>query len=176
VTALVLICSGLLAAGVAFLLNWLALIPWRRSKGKHWSERARVYYPVRVAAAGNLWTIPAALTLAAALIWPQRSAAWMLLALVTSFAVVVGTIPMDLEVFPRISAGELLRQAVANWFIRILQWFVFLCAITFNSDHFDFQAIGIFILVFLLCIFWNSSGWLFVGRKVGLFLFMQRHC
>ena len=36
---------------VAFLLawglNWFALIPWRRSVGKHWTERARLPFPAR---------------------------------------------------------------------------------------------------------------------------------
>jgi sterol desaturase/sphingolipid hydroxylase (fatty acid hydroxylase superfamily) len=45
--------------GAAFLLawglNWLALIPWRRSAGKHWTERARLLWPVCKSARFNLW-------------------------------------------------------------------------------------------------------------------------
>src|SRR5207249_5386626 len=51
VQAVMLITAGLLSAALAFITNWLALIPWRRAKGQHWSERARLYFPVRVAAA-----------------------------------------------------------------------------------------------------------------------------
>jgi Zn-dependent protease with chaperone function len=35
-------------------LNWLALIPWRRSAGAHWTERARLLFPARRAAKFNL--------------------------------------------------------------------------------------------------------------------------
>jgi Zn-dependent protease with chaperone function len=47
--------------GGAFLvsagLNWLALIPWRRSMGRHWTERARLLYPARRSARLNLFLI-----------------------------------------------------------------------------------------------------------------------
>ena len=52
-----------LAALLDFSANWLALVPWRRAKDQHWTERARLYFPVRVAAASNLWVLPAVLTI-----------------------------------------------------------------------------------------------------------------
>ena len=50
VHGLTLIYAGLFSAAVTFATNWLALVPWRQAKGKHWTERARVYHPVRIAA------------------------------------------------------------------------------------------------------------------------------
>jgi Zn-dependent protease with chaperone function len=38
-------------------LNWLALIPWRRSVGQHWTERARLLYPAQKSARFNNWLI-----------------------------------------------------------------------------------------------------------------------
>jgi Zn-dependent protease with chaperone function len=54
---------NLLFAGSSFIaaftmssvLNWLALIPWRRAVGTHWTERARRLYPARVSALLNPW-------------------------------------------------------------------------------------------------------------------------
>jgi len=50
-------------AALAFITNWLALIPWRRAKKQHWSERARLYFLVRVAAAFCFLTVPSLWTL-----------------------------------------------------------------------------------------------------------------
>jgi Zn-dependent protease with chaperone function len=169
VKALIVICSGIFAATLAFVLNWFALIPWRKSKHQHWSEQARLYYPVRTAAASNLWVLPAVLTISIVLVWPEQSPHWMLLATVTSFAVVVGTIPMDREVFPRITRRELLRQVTIAWVMRVLQWFVFLSAIVLSPDEFNLECVMILAVVILLCIFWTHSGWIFIGRTLGLF-------
>src|SRR5437773_1629739 len=124
-----LIIAGLLSAALAFITNWLALIPWRRAKEQHWSERARLYFPVRVAAASNLWVMPAVLTMFSALVWPEESPHWMLLAIVTGLGTALGTMRMDREVFPRIPGRDLLRQVAVTWLIRFFQWFVFLAAI-----------------------------------------------
>jgi hypothetical protein len=43
---------------LAFGLNWLALIPWRRSVGKHWTERARLLYPALASMALKTLVIP----------------------------------------------------------------------------------------------------------------------
>ena len=168
--SLVLIDAGLLSATIAFVTNWLALIPWRRAKDRHWSERARLYFPVRVAAASNLWVLPAVLTISGVLVWPEESPHWMLLALITASGAVVGTIPMDREVFPHIPRRELFRQAAVNWLIRFLLWFVFLTAITLMPDQFSIQTGVIAASVLALCIFWSHDGWIRVGRKIGLFV------
>jgi Zn-dependent protease with chaperone function len=39
-------------------LNWLALIPWRRSGGAHWTERARRLYPTRIPIAQAFALLP----------------------------------------------------------------------------------------------------------------------
>src|SRR5258708_36778623 len=62
-------CCGafLLSAG----LNWLALIPWRRSVGRHWTERARLLYPVRKSARINLYFITANIYIATSALAPE---------------------------------------------------------------------------------------------------------
>jgi Zn-dependent protease with chaperone function len=39
------------------VLNWLAMIPWRRSAGMHWTERARRLYPTRMSILVNSWLL-----------------------------------------------------------------------------------------------------------------------
>jgi Zn-dependent protease with chaperone function len=51
---LLIVGSFLGALLLSIGLNWLALIPWRRSAGAHWTERARLLFPARRAAKFNL--------------------------------------------------------------------------------------------------------------------------
>src|SRR6266478_557302 len=108
--ALMLLYAGLISAALTFVTNWLALIPWRRAEGQHWTECARLYHPVRIAATSNQWVLPAVLTMTASLLWRDESPPWSFMFLVTAIGATVGTIPMDREVFPRIRLSDLLRQ------------------------------------------------------------------
>ena len=170
VHGLTLIYAGLFSAAVAFATNWLALIPWRQAKGKHWTERARVYHPVRIAAVSNLWVLPAVVTMTVILLWPDESPHWAFLAFVTAIGAVTGTIPMDREVFPRIQLNDLLRQVAVTWLIRFLVWLVFLAAIALMPPEFNAQTVIIAAAVLILCILWKQDGWFHVGRKLGLLL------
>jgi hypothetical protein len=64
----IVIGAGMLAAFLTFITNGLALGPWRRNRGKHWAEQARLVFPVIVAARSNIWFVPAVLTLAVLLL------------------------------------------------------------------------------------------------------------
>ena len=165
-----LISAGLLSAAITFATNWVALVPWRRSRGRHWTERARLYYPVRIAATSNLWVLPAVLSMIGGLVWPEESPHWAFLVLVTAIGAIAGTIPMDREAFPRISLGDLLRQVAVSWVIRFLMWFVFLAAVALMPSEFNTQTLTIAAAVLALLILWNRDGWIYLGQKIGLFL------
>jgi Zn-dependent protease with chaperone function len=53
------------------ILNWLALIPWRRSVGRHWTERARLLYPARRSARANLYFMPLNVYIATSTLAPE---------------------------------------------------------------------------------------------------------
>ena len=165
-----LIYAGLLSVVLAFTTNWLALIPWRRAKDRHWTERARVCHPVRTAASSNLWMLPAVLTMTWLLLWPKDSPHWALMLIVTAIGAVLGTIPMDHEVFARVPLNKLLHQIVLGWLFRFLMWFVFLAAITLMPEEFNQLTVIIAVAVVALCIVWTRDGWIQVGKRVGLFL------
>jgi Zn-dependent protease with chaperone function len=165
-----LIGAGLLAAAITLTINWLALIPWRRAKDRHWTERARLYYPIRSAAAANFWVLPAILTMAAKLLWSDASPHWMLTLLATAIGTVAGTVPMDHEVFPRIPLSELLHSMAVGWLVRFAMWFIFLSAIALSPATFNFQSLIIVAAMVVLLIFWNRRGWILTGRKLGLML------
>jgi len=169
VNLLILACAGCTAAAIAWGTNWLALVPWRRSKDQHWTQRARRFHPVRVAAANNLWVLPALLTVIVMLVWPDAHPQWAWLLLATAIGAVVGTIPMDHEVFPRIPMRALLRQVAATWTMRFLLWSVFLTAIALMPLQFSWEAWAVALAVLAMCVFWTCDGWIRIGRKLGLF-------
>ena len=159
--------AGLLTMTIAFVTNWLALIPWRRVRNQHWTEQARYYFPVAAAATSNVWTIPAVTCMASALIWPETASRWPALAFIAGTAVIIGTIPMTREVFPRVGWPELLRQATIGWLLRFLHWVVFLGAAVLMPFHFDATVFLIFSAVVLLLWVWNRGLWLYTGQKLG---------
>jgi Zn-dependent protease with chaperone function len=163
VNLLMLVAIGLLSALLTLAMNWLALIPWRRSSGKHWSERARVYHPARVAAASNLWVLPAVTSMAVFLLFPENGPHWALVAIVSSVGALLGTIAMDREVFPRIELNYLLLLVVQSWAIRFLMWFVFLGALVLMPRQFNFLTIIIPLAVVAILIWWSHKGWTQVG-------------
>jgi Zn-dependent protease with chaperone function len=169
VKIVMLIYLSILSAAIVFATNWLALIPWRRARTGHWTERARTYFPVRAAAGLNLWVLPAVLTMTTMLLWPHLSPHWALLFFGTSLGAITGTIPMDREVFPRIQLDELLRQVAVGWTIRFFLWFVFLGSIMLMPNEFNAQGAVLAIVVLALCILWSRDGWIRVGEQLHLF-------
>ena len=164
----IVISAGLLATVAAFVTNWLALIPRRRSKTSHWSEQARLVFPASVAARSNLWTIPGVLTLSVVLIWPDSSPLWLFTGMAAVVGTHVGTVPMDLEVHPRIPFRELLRQVSLGFLLRFLMWFVFIGATVLMPDEFVLLSLSLGGLVIGLWILWTHGGSLWAGQKLGL--------
>jgi Zn-dependent protease with chaperone function len=166
---LTVICAVLLAAGLTFVTNRIALIPWRRSKDKHWSEQARVVYPVFVAARSNLLSVPAVLTLGVLLLWPESSPLWLITGIVSVLAAYLGTFPLDLEVFPRISLTDLLFHAAIGCTMQFLLCFVFLGATVMMPNQFNYIAWAIGAVVLIMWVIWTNGGFIWLGRRLGLF-------
>jgi Zn-dependent protease with chaperone function len=161
--------AALLAAGAAFITNWLALRPWRRVKNSHWTEQARLSYPARAAAASNLLSIPAALALGVLLLWPDSSFWWWLTGVVSLAAVCLGNFPLTRELFPRISTPDLFYQAMVGLLMRLLVWLVFLGAAVMMPDEFNPASLALGAVVYWLWVLWARDGYLWIGRKFGLF-------
>lgn len=164
---MMLVGVGFISALFAFLVNWLALVPWRRAKGLHWSERARLYHPVRVGAASNLWVLPAVITMSVLVLFPGKGPHWAFVAVVSSIGTLMGTIPIDREVFPEVPLNQLLLQSAKGWVIRFLMWFVFLGAAALMPQEFNFRTVVIPVVVLALLIWWSQGGWLKTAQKLG---------
>jgi len=157
------------AAGLlTWLPNWLALIPWRRSAGEHWTERARRLYPVRVAAATNLWLIPVNCFLAGKLIDPEATTSLLLPALSGFAGAVLGGYPFDREIIPSLRFREWVRYVSAVWLLRSSVWLVLIGAAWIMPETFGWQAtlIGLVVLAYHLWINWGM--WLRIARRLRL--------
>jgi Zn-dependent protease with chaperone function len=167
VNCLALLCIALLSALFTFAMNWLALIPWRRAQDRHWTERARVYHPARIAAASNLWVLPAVTCLSVLLLFPENGPHWALVAIAASIGTLIGTVPMDHEVWSSIKLNLLWQLAVRSWIIRFLMWFVFLGAAALMPQNFNVTTILIPLIVLALLVWWTKKGFLKLGHWFG---------
>lgn len=125
----------LLSAGIMFVCNWLALKPWRLTKDKHWSEQARLSYPVFVAARSNLFTIPAVFTLILVLLWPDSSPPWFFTGTAAILGAYLGMFPAICEVHPRIRVIELLEQLLVGVLVQFPVLFLFIMVAVFMPDE-----------------------------------------
>ncbi len=166
--ALVPLAAAVLAALLAVTLNWLALIPWRRSRGAHWTERARKLYPARVAAAGNVWLIPANAFVLALLLHPTDRFLAPATGLLAWIGALLGTWPFDREIMPSLGFRAWLRLAVVGACLRLAGWFVLIGAINIMPDTFGWATAAITTAVVLLFLWLLWGGGLRVLRWLGL--------
>src|SRR5436189_3285993 len=98
--AVLLICDSAVAAVFVWAINWLALIPFRRSKGKHWTERARVLYPARVGLISEIWTLPVIVAMGQRLLFEEEAPHWLLSGLAAWAGAAAGSYFFTREVYP----------------------------------------------------------------------------
>jgi Zn-dependent protease with chaperone function len=146
---LFLVASFCIAFLVAFSLNWLALIPWRRSVGQHWTERARLLYPAIASARLNNWLIPASVGLQTA-DWPHE-----INVMGTMISAFLGTMLagffLNREVRSSVRFKLWLRLVVTGLVLFFVNWLVLIFAIVYLPENFGpvtwLIAGGIFIFM-----------------------------
>jgi Zn-dependent protease with chaperone function len=168
--AMVLLLAGdcAIAAITTCLLNWLALIPFRRAKDMHWTERARRLWPARTGAAASIWLLPADIVLGQRLLDPENTAPWPLAALAAWFGAVIATYAFDREVFPWITPRAWRHQVVAAWTMRFAIWFLFFGIAAVMPAQLDWRAwtlVGIFCAAFVV---WARGGLLWSWQMLRL--------
>jgi Zn-dependent protease with chaperone function len=122
----IVLCDVALSAAFAIVVNWLGLIPFRRSKGKHWTERARVLYPARKTAAWEVWLIPAIVVLGQRLAGNEDEYSWMPVAFSSWLGVLLGSYFLSRELFPSITVREWFHEMVVRWGLAVGWWTLFI--------------------------------------------------
>jgi Zn-dependent protease with chaperone function len=96
-------------------LYWLALIPWRRSAGAHWTERARLLFPARRAARINLSLLALVVAIATSTFAPQLNP--LITALPAFFGALFAGYFLNREIFPAMTFRQWLNFIVAVWLL-----------------------------------------------------------
>ena len=88
--------------------------------------------------------------------------------MVSLLGAVIGTLPLDHEIFPRISGHALFRQAVVGSLQRFLLLFVFLGGAALMPAEFGDPTWIIAGMVIGIGLLWSRGGGMWLGRKLGL--------
>ena len=109
-------CAGFLAS---WSLNWLALIPWRRAAGLHWTERARRLFTVRAGVWCNVIFVPIIVLMTVEMNWPQNLFSPVLIGVLCAAGGMLGNYPLTYETLKAIRFQDWLRQACAIWLLHL---------------------------------------------------------
>lgn len=107
-----------MACGLMWLVNHIGLGSWRKSSQAHWTEQARLLWPVRIAAALNMFLIPVILLLAQELIAPGPQHLVYVNATAAFWGTMVGGYPLARNIFPAYAFTVWLREAVLGWSLK----------------------------------------------------------
>jgi Zn-dependent protease with chaperone function len=117
---LLLVPINFIVAGIlTFCLNWLAAIPWRKASSAHWTERARLLWPVRTSGANNILLSPILLSLAEVAAGWESWQGFVIPTLAGWLGAILATYPLDHEMFPRFTFSAWRRLVTASWMIRV---------------------------------------------------------
>jgi Zn-dependent protease with chaperone function len=160
-------CAFALAAAVTFVTNWLALIPWRRNRDKHWTEQARLLFPVRRAGSASVWSVPGIIALLA-VVWSRHSSFWIFTGLGAAIGAVIGNFSLDHEIFPWIPQRTLWRWTVINCVTRLFTWMAFIGILLWMPDRFGWRAFALGGGIIILWFLWTWEGAIWFWRGLGL--------
>jgi len=121
---------------LAWVANSIGLISWRRAAAGHWTERARLLWPARVAALTDILLIPVILDQGHRVLFPETANGWIVNGLASCFGALLGSYPFDREIFPRLRFRSWLYQSIALWGLRLSLWTAFIAAIALMPSGF----------------------------------------
>lgn len=127
--------SFCIAFVLAFGSNWLTLVPWRRSVGKHWTERARLLYPAQVSAAVRPWPLGLALGGTSYIVDPDSS--FLSAGFLGFLGAFLSMYFFTREMFEGLRFWPWLRTVVAN-FILFSRWHLVLIVVAILEMPLDF--------------------------------------
>jgi len=123
---------------LAWGANWLALVPWRRSVGQHWTERARLLYPARKTSRINLWFITIALTFIGLVLDPSLNI--LVTAIPALLGALLGGYPMCRELFPETRFKPWLHLVLSTLLLLLGFWLVIFFGAVAMPPHFGLLA------------------------------------
>ena len=139
-------CAALTAWG----LNRLALIPWRRSAGKHWTERARLLYPARKSARLNAFFIATNFVLVIFILAPEFN--FLFIAVPAFLGAMLAGYPMSREIHPEIRFKSWLHLVTSSLLLLFGFWAVLFLGVIAMPENFGLPAWAIAGAVLLVLV------------------------
>ena len=167
-SALVFIGVFLASAFCAWGFNRIALVPWRRAAGMHWTERSRRLYPVRKAAAANIFLIPGFIALAHVLLFPHRPGSVIVTACAAWAGALLGNYPFESLLYPWLQFRGWLFFTFTGWLLRLVLWLPIVAAIWLMPNKLGWPAWFIVGGVAVLVTAFNCGAGLWLGRLLRL--------
>jgi Zn-dependent protease with chaperone function len=158
----------LVSCVLTFCLNWLVAIPWRKASAAHWTQRARLLWPVRVSAAIHIWLIPVCLSLAEMGLPPESWPGCIVLAFAAFLGAILGTFPLDRAILPRLTFCRWLRLVTISWTMRAAFLGVLLICGLLMPDELGLATfiIGGCLLLYILALHFGFYRWLLCSMRV----------
>jgi Zn-dependent protease with chaperone function len=141
-----------IAALLSWFLNWLALIPWRRAAGQHWTERARRLYPARVSGQLNAWLIAVCLALFSCLHAPGPS--FLAIYFAGFLGALLGSYPMSRAIFPEFRFSSWIHAVMFSLVYSGGIWVIFFVVALNMPNNFGLKTwlMGIAFLILQLAL------------------------
>jgi Zn-dependent protease with chaperone function len=144
--------------GAAFLfawgLNWLALIPWRRSADNHWTERARLLYPARKSARLNPFFIATNIALVTFVLATEFN--FLFAAGPAFLGALLAGYPMSRELHPEIQFHSWLHLVASSVLLLFGFWAVLFFGVIAMPENFGpltWAIAGVVLLVLIAFLF-----------------------
>lgn len=138
--------------GVAALLNLgiihLLLRRWRKATSLHWTEQARILYPISTTAKTNLWFIPALITMACEILWPDR-VYWGIDAIAAWIGNYLSNYPYEKSLFPQFTFRSWISSSILAWGLRFYFYGLLVLAGLIMPPDFGWITWIIFVLAFI---------------------------
>lgn len=123
--------------------NWLGLVSWRRAVDQHWTERARLLWPVRNTAALSVFVMPLLLDQIHRFLWPGTAGWWLPNGLASLLGTALGTFSCDHEVLPKVRFRGWLVEVGIAWCVGDGALFALIAAIVVMPKTFGWATVGV---------------------------------
>ena len=165
--ALLLVLHFGLAAALVYGVSQLALIPWRRARDAHWTERARLLWQARITTGLLIFTAPAPLAAAQVSLFPELPLTYLYTALAGFVGAAFGYWPMTRAIFPQIQFAGWLSNLVTGLLLRMFTLGILVAAGIFMPAELDWTAIVITAAVVAATLWAVFGGMLRLLRWIG---------
>ena len=121
--------------------HWAGLYSWRKAQDAHWTERARLLWPVRVTAATNVIVLPVLFHQVHDLLWTENSGWWFAYMFAACLGALLGTFPLDSRLFPNLKFRTWISLTLGWWGIRLSGWIVLIAAMIFMPAAWGWRTV-----------------------------------